>query len=183
MALPNRPKRLIILATLLFLMASVTCLRAQQPAVELFKARVVTTDGHRFRGTLLDVDSSFVYVGDNDVPLVMIRKLVIRRANKKRVQLVGVGLGAIAGGYLAYSGLKNRPPRSAGMYGVTVGFSAIGGSVVGLLGGSAIGNINSRVIRPSGRAKATIYLYREVKPFAQRYQQEMIDHLNNSRQR
>jgi hypothetical protein len=158
--------------------------QAQQPTVELYRVRVITKNGDRFRGTLEDIDSSFVYIGGfggDMVPLGLIRKVVLRRNSKKRVQLVGIALGAIAGGYLANRGLEKNPTRSIVLHGVTVSFSAVGGAIVGLLVGSGIGNINTRVIRPAELNSSS--LYRELKPFSERYQQEMIDHLNNSRNR
>ena len=174
------------LGLVLLLITQVTALQAQQPAVELYRVRVITINGDHMRGTLEDIDSSFVYIGGHGgdyVPLSMIRKVILRRNNKKRVQVVGATLGAIAGGYLANEGLRKNPTRSIALHGVTVSFSAIGGAIVGLLTGSVVGNVNSRVIRPSSGSNSTISIYRELKPFSRRYQREMIDHLNNSRQR
>lgn len=159
------------------LVLSTHALQAQQPAVDVYRARVVTTRGYSVRGTLEDVDSFSVYVGGHYVPLSMIRKVVIRRQNNKRTYLLGAVLGAIAVGYITNQSLQKNPTSSAAAHGLTVGLGAVGGGAAGLLVGSALGTLNAKVVRSNKSANADISLYRELRPFSVRYQQRLLNRL------
>ena len=49
-----------------------TTAQAQQPAVDLYKVRIVTVDGHRIRGVLENIDSSYVYISGKGRDFVLL---------------------------------------------------------------------------------------------------------------
>ncbi|WP_052731270.1 hypothetical protein [Spirosoma radiotolerans] len=154
-------------------------MRAQHSGKDSYQVRVTTKDGSRFRGPFRDIDSANLYVYDNywtnRIPLQSIRRVVLRRESKKEVQITGAILGGLGVGYVA----TETPYRSPVLHGVTVTFAAAGGAVAGLLLSSAISSFVSRrrVIRPLNVANPTIRLYRELEPFSDRYQRDLLDRL------
>ncbi|MEZ0538983.1 hypothetical protein [Fibrella arboris] len=181
MAIPFFLPRLLASFSMLVALASTNATLAQQPTVEVYRVRITTVSGYHIRGILEAVDSLDVYVGNDYIPLSMIRRIVIQRESKKSALIIGALIGAIASTYLANQGLKKNPARSTGVQIVNLGFSAVGGATVGLLTGSAIGNINARVIRPTGLSGSTISLYRELRPFSVQFQRDMINHLTDQK--
>ncbi len=161
---------------------------AQKPTVDAYRIKVVTKDGYRFRGTFSDIDNSFIYLSfgrysqEDRIPLTSIRKVVIRRNNKKSVLISGAIVGGLLSGYLANESIKTSPTRSPVAHGVTVAFAAVGGAASGLLLGSVIGSISSRVIRPLNLVNPDVSLFRQLEPFSLRYQQDIINRLPKNSQ-
>ena len=155
---------------------------AQSPAIEVYRIRVVTREGHRLRGTLNATDEAYLFVDSNDgsldrVPLASIRKVVIRRNSRKGAQLTGAVAGGLLTGYAAVRSLEKSPSSSPILYGVTVLFSAASGALAGVLTGSLIGNLSSRVIRPLDERQPEISLFRQLEPLTVDYQQNLMNRL------
>lgn len=154
-------------------------LRAQHAGKDSYQIRVTTKDGSRFRGPFRDIDSTSLYVYDNHwlnrIPLQSIRRVVLRRESKKEVQITGAIIGALAVGYAA----TETPYRSSVLHGVTITFAAAGGAVAGLLLSSALSGFvaSRRVIRPLNVANPAMSLYRQLAPFSDRYQRDLLNRL------
>lgn len=158
---------------------------AQKHTVDIYKVRVITTEGNRFGGTLRAVDNSFLYLSgernwrtDNgQIPLSLIRKVVLRRINQKSIQVSGAIAGGLAVGYIANQSLQRNQTRGPVTYGLTLTFAAAGGAAAGLLLGSAVGTVNRRIIRPLYLAEPELTLFRQLEPFSLMYQQDVLDRL------
>ncbi|WP_041257615.1 hypothetical protein [Fibrella aestuarina] len=164
-------------------------LLAQATGPDRYRARVVTTAGRRFHGVLEDVDSYGVYLRqatsarnqfdqDGYLPISTIRKVVVVRRQKKRLQVAGAAIGAAALGFVSYEALKKNPPRSDISYGLTLTFSAAAGAAIGYALGSGANALfdqaNRRVFRPAYPGDSTT-LIRQLQPFCERYRQELFD--------
>ncbi|WP_338874625.1 hypothetical protein WBJ53_03305 [Spirosoma sp. SC4-14] len=174
-----------LLSACLFLLVSIESF-AQKPVIEQYRVRVITKTGQRLRGILDDVTEShltvmYSYVGTERVPLENVRKVVLRRANKKTVQITGAIVGGLLVGFIANQSLENSPARSPILHGLTVVFAAAGGATGGLILSSAIGNLTSRIIRPLDPANPDLSLRRQLEPFSIRYQQDLLNRLPKSR--
>ena len=171
---------------LIISLAASVHLFAQQPAVDTYLIKVVTTEGSRFSGVLSDIDDSYLYLGqerngwrtdDGRIPINIIRKVAVRRKNQKTALITGAIVGGLLGGYLANRSLLVNQARSPVSHGVTVTFAAAGGAAAGLLFGSAVGRVTRRIIRPLKQAYPTTGLIRQLEPFSLRYQQDFINRL------
>ncbi len=140
-------------------------------------------DGSRFRGLLVNITDSYLYLGNehhrrgSPIPLDGIRKVVIHRQSKKNALISGAIIGGLLTGYLSNKSLQKNQPSTPVTYGLTLTFAAAGGAAAGLLVGSAIGNLTSRVIRPRDVNNPEISLYNQLEPFTTRYQQDLINRL------
>jgi hypothetical protein len=157
---------------------------AQNPEIEVYQARVVMKTGSRFRGTLADVTDESIYLTNergrhysDQIPLALVRKVVIRRLSKKNVLITGASIGGLVTGYLSYQSLQKNQTRSPVTYGLTLTFAIAGGAALGLLLSSTIGNITSKVIRPLDPISPETSLFRQLEPFSIRYQQELFNRL------
>jgi len=173
-----------LLLACLFLLVS-TGLFAQKPVIEEYRVRVVTKTGYRLRGILDDVTAShltvnYAYRQTERVPLSNVRKVVLRRANKKTVQITGAVVGGLLVGFIANQALKDRPARSPVLQGLSITFAAAAGATAGLILSSAIGNLTSRVIRPLDPVNPDLSLQRQLEPFSIRYQQDLLNRLPKS---
>lgn len=162
---------------------------SQQLKVSVYRAKVITKEGKRFRGTLEYITEEYLYVSDQnkkrssdfiyheEIPTDLIRKVVIRRVNKKSAIITGASIGGLVTGYLGNESLKRNRPSNSVAYGLTLTFAAAGGAAAGLLLGSAVGNLTNRVVRPLDSANPGVSLFRQLEPFSTRYQQDFIDRL------
>lgn len=153
--------------------------------------RVITKGGNRFRGVLNDVTDDYLYIEPANpkprqryeyIPLAAVRKVVIRRSNKKAARLTGAILGGLVIGFVANESLKKYPVRSSVSYGVTLTAAAAAGAGAGLLLGSVMGNASNRVVRPLDPDNPEITLQRQLEPFSLRYQNEIINYRPNNSQ-
>lgn len=159
-------------------------LAAQPPKVEAYRARVVTQAGKRVRGTLDEITNGYLYVSskhtgyqEEEIPLGEIRKVVIHRVNKKSALISGAVIGGLVTGFLSNESLQKSQTSSPITYGLTLTFAAAGGAAAGLVLGSAIGNLTSRIIRPRDRINPGLSLFYQLEPFTVRYQQNLINRL------
>lgn len=160
-------------------------LQAQKPAVDVYRIQVTTKAEQHFRGILNDIDDTTLYIGRSariypltkTIPLNAVRKVVIRRVNKKGAIITGAILGGLLTGYLSHQSLQKNQPNSPVTYGITLTFAAAGGAAAGLLVGSAAGSLSRRVIRPLSQTDPELSLFRQLEPFSVRYQQEFINRL------
>lgn len=159
-------------------------LLAQRLTVDVYRVRVTTKTGEQFRGILNDVNDTDILIGsvrnryrEGAVPLSSIRKVAIRRINKKSAIVTGAILGGLLTGYLSNQSLQKNQPNSPVLYGLTLTFAAAGGAAGGLLVGAAVGNLTKRVIRPLGQNDPELSLFRQLEPFSIRYQQDFINRL------
>jgi len=157
-------------------------LQAQQPVVDAYQVRVVTKGGNRARGILDEVTDRHLYIGrahrrGEQILLSDIRKVVIRRAGRKGELITGALIGGLAVGYLSNESLQKNQPRSPVWYGLTLAFATAGGAAGGLVLGSAISNLTSRVIRPLDPANPERSLFRQLEPFSVIYQQDVLNRL------
>ncbi|GAB4010676.1 hypothetical protein GCM10028808_22260 [Spirosoma migulaei] len=111
------------------------------------------------------------------IPFANIQKVVIRRKSKKNALISGAIVGGLLTGYVANQSLQKNPVRGPVIYGLTLTLSAAGGAAAGLLVGSALGNLNRRVIRPLDQRNPDLSLFRQLQPFSWRYQQDIINRL------
>lgn len=176
-------------ALLLLLSVLVTRpLLAQKPVLETYQVKVVTKMGDHFRGVFADITPTTLYYDPGtryspnhylqEIPLVTIRKVTLRRTSKRRAIRAGVVVGALGFGFLAVDGLKNNPASSSATYGITVLFAAGAGAAVGLVVGSTIGNVSHRVVRPGNLENGLGDLYRQLEPFSMRYQNDVLNRIH-----
>ncbi len=152
---------------------------SQPLEIALYRVKVTTKSGNRFRGILEDMTENYLYIDHNteEIPTDIIRKVIIRRVNKKVAIITGAITGGLLTGYLANESLKRNQTNSVGAYGLTLTFAAAGGAAAGLVAGSAIGDLSSRDIRPLDPVNPGISLFRQLEPFSVRYQQDFINRL------
>ncbi|WP_317165888.1 hypothetical protein [Spirosoma arboris] len=149
----------------------------------MYQVKVVTKSAHRIRGILSEVTDSYLFLGNEKrsregrIPLIDIRKVVIRRRSKKNAIISGAIIGGLATGFLATQSLQKNQASSPVTYGLTLTFAAASGAAAGLVVGSALGNLTSRVIRPADRNNPELSLFRQLEPFSWRYQQDLINRL------
>jgi hypothetical protein len=175
-------RRFLVLIALIMRLFSIETF-AQEPLVEEYRVRIVTKEGNRFRGVLDEVTDSQLYVETRPqhwrrrIPLSAVRKVVIRRENKKTVLITGAVIGALIVGFISNESLRQNPARSPVAYGLTLAFASAGGATAGLILSSAIGNVSSRVIRPLDPANPEGSLRRQLEPFSVEYQQDLLNRL------
>ncbi len=162
---------------------------AQRLAVDLHQVKVITIDGQRVDGILYDVTETALFVGygtsaatvrppfDEGVDLVRVKKVIIRRLNKRKSVLTGAVLGGLLTVFVTNQSLQKSPPRSASLYGVSLVLGAGIGAGVGAFVGNLIGNPTRRVVRPHDPANPSLSLYRELRPFSYQYQIDLMDRL------
>ncbi|WP_080054863.1 hypothetical protein [Spirosoma aerolatum] len=165
-----------------------TTLQAQKLTVDIYRARVITYTGERYRGLLDDLtdtelilSSQHGYRIDEEIPLRQIRKVVIRRTSKKSAIITGSIIGGLAAGFASYKSLQRNQPSSAVNYGITLTFAAAGGAAAGLVVGSFVNNLASRSIRPLDLSNPELSLYRQLEPFTVRYQQDLFNRIPQTR--
>ena len=144
----------------------------------------MTKAGKHFRGILNDINDTDLLIGstrnryrEEAIPLSSIRKVAIRRINKRSAIVTGAVLGGLLTGYLSNQSLQKNQPNSPVLYGLTLTFAAAGGAAGGLLVGAAAGNLAKRVIRPLPLAEPELSLFYQLEPFSIRYQQGFINRL------
>lgn len=163
-------------------------LQAQKLTLDVYRARVVTYTGERYRGLLEDITDSELLLSDlhghridEEIPLRQIRKVVIRRTSKKSAIITGAVVGGLAAGFASYKSLQRNQPSSAINYGITLTFAAAGGAAAGLVVGSFVNNLSGRSIRPLDRVNPELSLYRQLEPFTVRYQQNIFNRIPQTR--
>ena len=175
-------RHLVLTVSLIF--SGLALVAAQ--SIEIYKVKVVTQEGNRYRGVLKDVTDYYLYLDYDEIsgrdfisriPLTHIRKVVIRRNNEKDAALTGAIVGGIAVGYLANKSIRKSPPSGPFLYGVLVTFSAAAGATGGAVVGSAFGKLKSRIVRPFGQTpdQATENLRRQLEPFTYSYQSDVLN--------
>ncbi|GAB2514750.1 hypothetical protein [Spirosoma aerophilum] len=156
-------------------------LLAQQPFETVYRIKVVTKSGERYRGLLSDITDSNVYLGKSlpgaVIPLSDIQKVVLRRNSKKNALITGASIGGLVTGFAAFQSLKTNQARTLVTYGLTLTFAAASGAAAGMLVGSGIGNLKKIVIRPVAFANPEQSLFRQLEPFTTRYQEDVIKRL------
>lgn len=165
-----------------------TPLLAQKPALEIYQIKIITTDGNRDKGILVDVTDSTLYYdpGINyspnhyprQVPLDIIRKVNLRRNSKRRAVLSGGIIGGLTFGYLTIEGFKKNPTSNGLTAGITVLLASSAGVAAGLIVGSAIGNVAHRTLRPVNRENGLDDFRRQLEPFSVRYQTNVFNRIN-----
>ena len=160
---------------------------AQALMLERYQVRVVTKDGVRFKGILNEVTDNDLYIDypnqgsyyrSEQIPLADIRKLFIRRENKKNRLITGAIIGGLIAGFLANESLQKYQPRSSVTYGLNLTFAAAGGAAIGVVLSSVIGNVSrSRVIRPLDPTHPELSLQHQLEPYSLRYQQDIMNNL------
>ncbi|MBC8151961.1 MAG: hypothetical protein H7Z72_03535 [Bacteroidetes bacterium] len=163
-------------------------LSAQKLTVETYRVTVVTKTGERSRGIFDDVTPTALYhgagirsgpgTGARAIPLEKIRKVVLRRANKRLAIRTGAIVGGVAFGLLTAQGLQKNPTRNPVAYGLTLLFGAGTGAVVGAGAGALVGTISHRVIRPRDRENSLDDFRRQLEPFTVRYQDDVFNRIN-----
>ncbi|MBN8823825.1 MULTISPECIES: hypothetical protein [unclassified Spirosoma] len=163
-------------------------LQAQKLTLDVYRAKVVTYTGERYRGLLEDLTDTELLLSDQhghrideEIPLREIRKVVIRRTSKKSAIITGSIIGGLAAGFASYKSLQRNQPSSAINYGITLTFAAAGGAAAGLVVGSFVNNLSSRSIRPLDLSNPELSLYRQLEPFTVRYQQDLFNRIPQTR--
>ncbi|WP_020596894.1 hypothetical protein [Spirosoma panaciterrae] len=182
-----KPLTLPYLCLAIFIVSSLSAtLQAQKLTFDVYRARVITMTGERYRGVLEEVSDTDLrltsYHGnwiDEEIPLRQIRKVVIRRISKKRAIITGSIIGGLAAGFASYKSLQRNQTSNDINYGITLTFAAAGGAAAGLVVGSFINNVTGRVIRPLDITNPELSLYRQLEPFTYRHQQNLIKRLPN----
>ena len=167
--------------TLFFTRSLPVTLHAQQLALDVYQARVTLQTGEHFRGLLDNVTETELYLTNarghplrDPITLHQIRKIVLRRNDKKSALITGAIIGGLAAGYVSNQSLQKNQPSSPISYGLTLTFAVAGGAAGGLLVGSAAGNLTRRVIRPQNVVNPETSLFRQLEPFSLRYQRGFI---------
>lgn len=161
-------------------------------SIEVYKATVVTKDGHRIRGTLDDVSETYVAIGDNDLAapwyrrsggkvfLSDVRKVIIRRASKRRATVQGAIIGGLLTGFLVVESARKSGFRSPILYGVNLVMSAAAGAAAGALIGHSIGSVSAKTIRSFRHGTvedSTENLRRQLDPFTYSYQSDVLNRM------
>lgn len=164
------------------------CVVVVAQSIEVYKAKIVTTDGRRIRGTLDDVTDQYLYVNRanasyyrrrEEISLAKIRKVIIRQ-NRRRNTLEGAVVGAGLTSFLLIQSSKKSGFRSPVLYGLNLIMGATAGAAAGALIGHSIGSVSARVIRPLGRGSAETVnesLRRQLQPFTYSYQNDLLNRL------
>lgn len=182
--------RLTVL-TFTLLYVSTVRLLAQPAAVELYHVKVLTNEGKRLRGILIDVDESRLYIGDVDksanglrpsdgsVTLDNVKRVILRRNSRRRPTITGAILGGLATGVVVVRSTRRNPFRSPVLYGLNLGMSVGAGAVAGGLLGNRIGNTPRRVIRPVDQTpdEAAENLRRQLEPFTYSHQNDVLNRI------
>ena len=152
---------------------------AQPLKIATYRVKVITNSGDRFQGILEDITEDDLYLDHHteDIPSASIRRVTIRRVDKRVALVTGAVIGGLITGYLANESLKSNRTSGVATYGLTLTFAAAGGAAAGLIAGAAIGNLTSRVVRPLDPNNPGISLFRQLEPFSVRYQQDFINRL------
>src|SRR5919199_5354443 len=179
--------RYCALAFLAFLFSLPTSF-AQKPKVELYLIKVVTIEGNHLKGILEDVSSTGINIGseatgngriydEGEVPLSSVKKIVLRRHNRKRSAIQGSIIGALVLGYAVVQTSQKNGFRSPTFYGLNLGLAMIGGAGAGGLIGYHISPISRKVIRPQGRDRedANENLRRQLAPFTYSFQSDFLN--------
>ncbi|AQG78116.1 hypothetical protein [Spirosoma montaniterrae] len=142
-----------------------------------YQARVVTEDRYRVQGILTNVTATHVHIDDEQVPLVTVRKIIIRRANRRGAALNGAIIGGLTTGFLSIRSNQKSRFQSPILFGLSLTMTAAIGAGAGALAGYAIGPINRRVIRPIVAAPNEVAenLRRQLDPFTSRSQQDVLN--------
>lgn len=167
---------------------STTPLSAQSVSAELYKAKVITLNGKAVRGILYDVseiqvhlvgEERFGYGDDARMPLVSIRRVVIRRSSRRGATTTGAIIGGVAMSFFVVQSARKYGFRSPVSYGLNLTLGAAAGAAAGALVGNKIGNTSRRVIRPIGRDPETAgeSLRRQLEPFTSEYQNGFLNRL------
>jgi|GEM_PF-3879186 len=162
---------------------------AQSSDVDVYLVRVVMQNGDRFQGVLDDVDATDLLIGSapdgswhwrsgGRVPLELVRKIVLKRANNHRFTLQGAIAGGLLTGLVVVRSARKSPFRSSILYGLNLAMGIGGGAATGALLGHAISNGGRRVIRPPKRDQAdpTETLRRQLLPYTYRFRQEQLNY-------
>lgn len=156
---------------------------AQKLTAEDYHATVVTNRGKRIRGVLNDVTVDNVYLTDESadpksIPLDIIRRVIVRRENKRPAVRTGAIIGGLIFGFFTVEGLKKNPTRNPISAGLTLLLSSGTGVAAGAGAGALIGNVSSRVIRPGTRENQFTDLRRQLEPFSVRYQRDVLNRVS-----
>ncbi len=181
-------KQALLALGLVWVGAGMHTLSAQKLVAATYQVTVVTKTGERIKGILDEVTATDVYCGsgltydpavtDQVVPLETIRKVRLRRTNKKRAVQAGAIVGAIAVGFLGVEGLKKNPASNPITYGATVVLASVGGAAAGLVVGSAVGSLSHRTIRPRDGENSLTNFRRQLEPFSMRYQNDVFNRIH-----
>ena len=168
---------------LILTLGAVSFTFAQKLTAEDYHATVVTRQGKRIRGVLDDVTVDKVYLTGESatlriVPLDMIRKVVVRRDNKRPAVRTGAIIGGLVFGFFTVEGLKKNPTSNPISAGLTLLLATGTGAAVGAGAGAIVGNVASRVVRPGTRDNQLDDLRRQLEPFSVRYQRDVLRRVN-----
>ncbi len=181
-------KRHVLVLFLSF--TSVSTLLAQSSSVELYRIKVVTVEGERWRGILNDVSNVDVLIGEDHqaspgfrytesrIPLARIRKIILRRYSRRKSAIQGAILGGLAVGYVVVESTRRSQFRNPALYGLNLGLAIVGGGAAGALIGHSIGPITRKIIKPTGRDQGDTdeNLRRQLLPFTYSYQNDVLNH-------
>ena len=174
-----------LLAALLFFPCAAATV-AQQPAVEEFRVRVITNDGHHVHGILDDVTDQHLYVDcvnarsyhrSEKIPLTAIRRAIIR--SNRRKTLEGPLVGAAITSFLSIDSGRKNGFRSPVIFGLNVVLAAAVGAAAGALVGRAIRLTGHKTIRPFGRTPEEIAnsLRLQLEPFSLANQNTILNRM------
>ncbi len=168
---------------LLLTFCTVSSVFGQKLVAETYHVRVVTNQGKHIRGILDDVTVDDVYLTDESttpkaIPLDIIRKVVIRRDDKRPVIRTGAVIGGLVFGFFTVEGLKRNPTRNPISAGLTLLLASGTGVAIGAGVGALIGNVSSRVVRPGIRENQLTDLRRQLEPFSVRYQRDVFNRVS-----
>lgn len=157
----------------------------QPSPIELYQVRVITNKGSRLRGVLEDVSDTYVTLGKHHgrhsggrIRLNSVRKIILKRSNRRRLVIRGAVAGGLLTGYLIVRSSEKNGFSSPVLYGINVVMGVAGGAVAGGLLGYGIGPLSRKVIRPEGRdpEQAAKNIRRQLEPFTQRYLDDVLNH-------
>lgn len=163
-------------------------------SVVLYKVKIVTVHGNRFRGILDDVSETHVSIGHNDqaapwfrhsggtVALADVRKVIVRKQSRRRPTMHGAIAGGLLTGLTAVLSSHQHGFRSPVLYGLNLVMATAGGAVPGALIGRSIGSLSQKTIRPRRRSRysefaddSTESLRRQLAPFTYSYQSDVLN--------
>ncbi len=177
-----------LLALLVLVISASTGISAQKLALETYHVTVITKAGDRFKGLLEDVTPIALYCGPGSqftstrsthvVPLEEIRKVILRRTNKRLAVRAGAAVGALVFGFLTVQGLQRDPTRSLVASGLTLLLAGGTGAAMGAGVGSVLGTIPHRVVLPRDRENSLDDFRRQLEPFSIRYQNDVFNRVS-----
>lgn len=157
---------------------------------EFYKIKVVLNDGQRLGSFINSMTDSTLTVSGGDgwgnivggtVTFTDIKRVIIKRASKKKSRTKGAIAGGLITGLVVYNNAHQNQLRSPTISVVNATLTIAVGAGLGLLAGHLIGNTSRVVVRPVGTDPETIArsIRLQLEPFSYDYQQRLMQKANN----